>query len=240
VPDSPAGLRFLEASDQSLLVRFAERASDESWRRVWDLVESLERARPDGILHWQPASASVLVRFDPLLADAALVESRLRTLVREVTVDSPREVTVDSRRLPRLVEVPVAYGGEHGPDLADVAAHCGLSMEELVARHSAGTYRVDFFGFAAGFAYLSGLPSSLATPRLTAPRVRVPPGSVAIGGTQTGIYPAATPGGWRLIGRSPRRPARFAREAWTLFQAGDEVRFVPIPAAEFARLSEWS
>ena len=230
--DSPAGPRFLEASDQSLLVRFAERASDESWRRVWDLVESLERARPDGILHWQPASASVLVRFDPLRTEAALVESRLRTLLREVPVDSPR--------VQRTVEVPVVYGGEHGPDLADVAAHCGLSVEEVVARHSAGTYRVDFFGFAAGFAYLSGLPSHLATPRLTAPRVRVPPGSVAIGGAQTGIYPAATPGGWRLIGRSPRRPARFASEAWTLFQPGDKVRFVPIAAAEFARLSEWS
>jgi len=232
VSDPPAGPQFLEASDQSLLVRFAERANDESWRRVWDLVESLERSRPGGILHWQPASASVLVRFDPLRTDAALVESRLRVLLLEVPVDS--------RRVPRLVEVPVVYGGEHGPDLADVAAHCGLSVEEVVTQHSTGTYRVDFFGFVAGFAYLGGLPSRLATPRLASPRVRVPPGSVAIGGTQTAIYPAATPGGWRLIGRSPRRPARFAGEAWTMFQPGDQVRFVPIPAAEFALLSEWS
>jgi KipI family sensor histidine kinase inhibitor len=232
LPDRPDGPRFLEASDQSLLVRFAERASDESWRRVWDLVESLERARPDGVLHWQPASASVLVRFDPLRTDAALVAARLREGLREVTVDSPRGS--------RLVEVPVAYGGDYGPDLADVAAHCGLSAEEVVTQHSAGIYRVDFFGFVAGFAYLSGLPPRLATPRLAAPRVHVPAGSVAIGGTQTAIYPAATPGGWRLIGRSPRRPARVASEAWTLFQPGDQVRFVPIPAAEFAQLSEWS
>jgi inhibitor of KinA len=231
VPDPPAGPRFLEASDQSLLVRFAERASEESWRRVWDLVESLECARPDAILHWQPASASVLVRFDPLRADAVAVESQLRDLLREVPVDS--------EPIPRTVEVPVTYGGEHGPDLADVAAHCGLSVDAVVAQHSSGTYRVDFFGFVAGFAYLSGLPPRLATPRLAEPRARVPPGSVAIGGTQTAIYPAATPGGWRLIGRSPLRPARFAAAPWTLFRPGDRIRFQPIAAAEFARRSEW-
>lgn len=231
MPDPPAGPRFLEASDQSLLVRFAERASDENWARVWGLVEALGHARLDGVLHWQPASASVLVRFDPLRTDAAAVESRLRNLMLEVPVDSDR--------VPSTIEVPVAYGGEYGPDLAEVAAHCGLSAAEVVAQHSTGTYRVDFFGFVAGFAYLSGLPHRLASPRLAEPRSRVPPGSVAIGGTQTAIYPAATPGGWRLIGRSPRRPARFASEAWTLFQPGDRVRFVPIQAAEFARLSEW-
>ena len=231
MPDPPAGPRFLEASDQSLLVRFAERASDENWARVWGLVEALGHARPDGVLHWQPASASVLVRFDPLRTDAAAVESRLRKLMLEVPVDSDR--------VPSTIEVPVAYGGEYGPDLADVAAHCGLSAGEVVAQHSTGNYRVDFFGFVAGFAYLSGLPHRLASPRLAEPRSRVPPGSVAIGGTQTAIYPAATPGGWRLIGRSPRRPARFASEAWTLYQPGDRVRFVPIQAAEFSRLSEW-
>ncbi len=227
----PAAPRFVAASDQALLVRFAERASEEAWARVWELVEALEAAPAPGVVHWQPASASVLVRFDPLRTDAEAVAQRVRDLLR---LSPPA-----SRRAARVVEVPVAYGGAQGADLGDVAAHCGLSPEAVVRAHAEATYRVDFFGFVAGFAYLSGLPAALAAPRLAEPRPRVPAGSVAIGGTQTAIYPAATPGGWRLIGRSPLRPARFGAVPWTLFQPGDRVRFVPVSAAEFSRRSEW-
>jgi KipI family sensor histidine kinase inhibitor len=228
---APAEPTFIAASDQALLVRFAVAASDDAWSRVWRLVEALELAKVPGVVHWQPASASVLLRFDPLRTDPATIEMRVRDLLREAPAASAEPAGV--------IEVPVAYGGEHGPDLAAVAAHCRLSPAAVVAAHAGSMYRVDFFGFVAGFAYLSGLPAALATPRLAEPRARVPAGSVAIGGTQTAIYPAATPGGWRLIGRSPLRPARFGRLPWTLYRPGDRVRFVPISAAEFARRSEW-
>lgn len=225
--------RFLAAGDRALLVRFAEQANDEALERVWSLSAALAEQPVAGLVHWQPAYASLLLRFDPLRTDA----ERLEASVRELLAAAP--AAMEKARGGHDVEVPVAYGGVHGPDLQAVAAHCGLTAEAVVAAHSAASYRVAFFGFVAGFAYLSGLPAGLATPRLAEPRRRVVPGSVAIGGRQTAIYPAATPGGWRLIGRTPLRPASFAGQPRTLFDAGDRLRFVPISAVEFERLSQW-
>lgn len=136
-----------------------------------------------------------------------------------------------------VVEVPVLYGGEHGPDLSDVAGRTGLSPEAVVKLHANATYEVLFLGFLPGFAYLHGLPSALATPRLERPRALVPAGSVAIGGGQTGVYPSATPGGWRIIGRTPRPLLQPEREPTCLLQPGDGVRFVPVTAAEFDELA---
>lgn len=229
--EHPVGARFVVASDQAVLVRFAEERSDEALAAARGLAAALTRLPLDGVVHWQPSYAALLVRFDPLRTDA----ERVAEGVRERLSAAPAAALPAARE----VEVPVAYGGAFGPDLAAVAAHCGLSEDEVVALQSAASYRVDFFGFVAGFAYLSGLPERLAAPRLAEPRRRVEPGSVAIGGGQAGIYPAPTPGGWRLIGRSPLRPARFESEPWTLYATGDRVRFVPISESEFARANEW-
>ena len=227
----PASPRFVVASDQALLVRFAEERSDDALASVRALAAALARLPLDGVVHWQPSYAALLVRFDPLRTDA----DRVAEGMRERLAAAPAGALPAARE----VEVPVAYGGAFGPDLSTVAAHCGCTEDEVVAIHSTASYRVDFFGFVAGFAYLSGLPEKLAVPRLAEPRRRVEPGSVAIGGGQTGIYPAPTPGGWRLIGRSPLRPARFESEPWTLYSTGDRVRFVPISESEFARANEW-
>ena len=126
----------------------------------------------------------------------------------------------------RVVEIPVRYGGDDGPDLADVAAHTGLTPEEVVRRHSAGTYTVYFLGFQPGFAYLGGLDPALATPRRTEPRLAVPAGAVGIGGEQTGVYPAAAPGGWQLIGRTELPLFLPERDPPSLLAPGDTVRFV--------------
>ena len=138
----------------------------------------------------------------------------------------------------RIVEIPVAYGGEHGPDLDDVAAHTGLTAAAVVRLHAAADYRVAMVGFAPGFPYLVGLPARLAVPRLDVPRLRVAAGAVGIGGGQTGVYPVATPGGWRIIGRTPLALFRADRAPPALVAAGDRVRFMPVGAAEFARLAE--
>ncbi len=127
------------------------------------------------------------------------------------------------------------YGGEAGPDLADVAARAGIGADEAAARHAAGGYTVAMLGFAPGFPYLLGLDPSLATPRHATPRTRVEAGSVGIGGAQTGIYPASGPGGWRIIGRTPLRLFDAMRDPPTLLRAGDRVRFVAIDAATFAQ-----
>lgn len=126
----------------------------------------------------------------------------------------------------RVIDIPVRYGGEHGPDLADVAAHTGLSPQEVVRRHSEGRYVVYFLGFQPGFAYLGGLDPALATPRRAQPRLAVPAGAVGIGGEQTGVYPAAAPGGWQLIGHTDVSLFDPAREPPTLLAPGDTVRFV--------------
>jgi len=228
--------RIVPSSDSALLVRFAERAASEAGDRVRALAAALADSAAlgspiAGLLDWQPAYASLLVRFDSVATDAASVEAHLLELLARVlkVAASPGAE----------VEIPVAYGGEHGPDLDAVAAHSGMTTAEAIAAHTAASYRVEFFGFIAGFGYLSGLPTTLSTPRLAEPRVRVPAGSVAIGGSHCAIYPAATPGGWRLVGRTPLRPARFGETPWTRFAPGDRLRFVPIDAGEFERLSEW-
>jgi KipI family sensor histidine kinase inhibitor len=127
-----------------------------------------------------------------------------------------------------LVEIPVRYGGTYGPDLVDVAAHSGLSIEAVIELHVQPVYTVAMLGFAPGFAYLLGLPETLATPRLATPRLRVPPGSVGIADAQTGVYALKTPGGWRIIGRTDLALFDPARESPFTLQAGDRVRFIPL------------
>src|SRR5437763_5006936 len=152
----------------------------------------MEGAR--GVLNLHPAFASVLIDFDPRLRTHDDVEA----LVRERMPANVEAAAFDGRTM----EIPVQYGGEFGPDLADVARHTGLAPERVIELHSAAEYVVYFVGFSTCFPYLGGLPPALATPRLSAPRKQVPVGSVAIGGPQAGIYPLASPGGWRLIGRT--------------------------------------
>ena len=225
---APPPPRFVPASDAALLVRFAGPAAGE---RVRALARRIGTVPVEGLVDSQAAYASLLLRFDPLATDAARLEARLRELLDPADVETPPPG--------REIEIPVAYGGVHGRDLDAVAEHASMTPAEVVAAHAAATFQVEFFGFVAGFGYLSGLPARLATPRLDEPRVRVPAGSVAIGGAHAAIYPASTPGGWNLIGRTPLRPARFDAEPWTRFAPGDRLRFVPIGAKEFERLSEW-
>lgn len=127
----------------------------------------------------------------------------------------------------RRIEIPVIYGGNFGPDLSEVAEHCGLSVSQVVEQHSSVDYVVYFLGFQPGFAYLAGLAPTLATPRRAEPRLMVPAGSVGIGGSQTGVYPLATPGGWQLIGQTSVKLFNPADEKPTLLAPGDIVRFVP-------------
>ncbi len=207
------------ASDRSLLISYGDEISLETHRHVRRLVRALAGVR--GILNLHPAYTSVLVDFDPRLRSHAAIEALVRERLEGVGDSAPEAV--------RTVEIPVRYGGESGPDLADVARHTGLAPERVVELHAAAAYLVYFVGFSTCFPYLGGLPPELATPRLSAPRKHVPEGSVAIGGSQAGIYPLASPGGWRLIGRTPLR--LFDRDATPppLLRMGDRVRFIPIP-----------
>ncbi len=201
-------------------------ASLETHLRVRRVLGALLSAHIPGVVGLHPAYASILVDFDPAAVDAAGVERGALAAVDASAAGAP---VAD-----RLVEVPVSYEEPSAPDLAEVARIHGISATEVASIHAAGDYRVHFLGFVPGFPYLGGLSPRIATPRLAVPRRRVPAGSVAIGGEQTGIYPLATPGGWRLIGRTPLRLFVPDRDPPSLLEIGDRVRFVPVPAAALA------
>jgi len=209
------------ASDRSLLLTFGDEISLDAHLAVARLTRCLQGVR--GILNLHPAYTSVLVDFDPRLHSHAQMEALVRERLASYEDAPPPE--------PRRVEIPVRYGGESGPDLGDVARHTGLSVDRVVELHAAAEYLVYFVGFATCFPYLGGLPPELATPRLAAPRKQVPAGSVAIGGAQAGIYPLASPGGWRLIGRTHLKLFDPSASPPPLLRMGDRVRFVPMREA---------
>jgi inhibitor of KinA len=227
-PTGAEGARFQFASDQSLLVSFGTKIARPAHALVLKLLRLLESERVPGIRNVHPAYCSLLVKFDPLRLRHEDLQAILgQYLARVENVALPE---------PRLVEIPVCYGGEYGPDLFDVGTLHQLAPEQVIQLHSSANYLVYFLGFVPGFAYLGELPEALVTPRLPTPRRKVPAGSVAIAGSQTGVYPLATPGGWRLLGRTPLAMFRPDRDALSLLAIGDHVRFVPISPEKFAAL----
>jgi KipI family sensor histidine kinase inhibitor len=207
------------ASDRSILVSFGDEISLAMHRQVLGLTRILQGVR--GILNLHPAFSTVLIDFDPRLRTHAEIQDLVHSRLAAATHEPLPE--------PRTLEIPVCYGGEFGPDLEDVARHNSLTPAQVAERHSAAEYVVYFVGFATCFPYLGGLPAELATPRLSAPRKLVPAGSIGIAGAQTGVYPLASPGGWRLIGRTPLRLFDASAEPPALLRMGDRLHFVRLP-----------
>ncbi len=221
-------MQFQPASDQSLLLYFGQHVTLDAHLRIRKLLRLLGLEPVPGIRNLHPAYCSLLVDFDALKLSHATLEGILRSYIgrlNTLTLPNPRER-----------EIPTCYGGEFGPDLDEVATLCGMTPAQVVELHASVTYVVYFLGFVPGFAYLGELPEALATPRLVSPRRSTPSGSVGIAGNQTGIYPLATPGGWRLIGRTPLAMFRPDRKNMSFFSIGDRVRFAPISVARFAAL----
>ncbi len=217
-------MRIEPLGDCAALVTFGDRIDESMHRLVRAACARLEAEPIPGATELVPAFTTVAVCYDPAAvgsaapyrAVAAALEARLAGLEADAPVAA------------RTVEIPVRYGGVAGPDLELVAARVGLTPAEVVRLHAAGDYLVHMIGFTPGFPYLGGLDPRLHCPRREAPRTAVPAGSVGIGGSQTGIYPVESPGGWQLIGRTPLVLFDPGREPPTLLRAGDRVRFVPL------------
>ena len=243
------GARFQPASDQTLLIYFdgpaeksraprgtgensarprQSRITREANEKVRRLLRLLEQEPLNGVRNLHPAYGSLLIKFDALQWRHAELEKILQKYLKRL----------NTVRLPeaREVEIPVCYGGEYGPDLEEVAALHEMTPEKVIELHASVPYLVYFVGFVPGFAYLGELPEALVTPRLGAPRKKVPAGSVGIAGTQTGVYPFATPGGWRLLGRTPLAMFQADRKGMSLVSIGNKVRFVPISRERFNAL----
>ena len=219
--------RIQPFGESALLVTLGDQASIPSARHARVLAEAVDRLRSEDD-RWEPAiaaAASVLVPFDPFRID----EVEARAALERLMVGLPAVVPDDPDA--RLHEIAVRYGAGDGPDLEDVARETGLRPEEVVALHGSVEYEVLFLGFQPGFAYLGELPARLRLPRLETPRVRVEAGSVGIADRTTGIYPAASPGGWRILGRAAVRLFDPEASEPALLRPGDRVRFVPLVRA---------
>jgi inhibitor of KinA len=219
--------RVVPAGDSAIVVEFEERIDPGVNARTIAFAEAIQAAQIAGVRDVVPTYRSIAIYFDPLRTDSAALIAHVE---REGARPAPRSA---AERTP--IRIPVCYGGDLGPDLAAVAAFGAMTEDEVVRVHAAATYRVFMLGFVPGFAYLGIVDARIAMPRQSTPRVRVPTGSVGVAGVQTGIYPAETPGGWQLIGRTPIRPFDPARAEPFLMRAGDAVQFFPITRAEFDR-----
>ncbi len=224
--------------DRAVMITLGATIDQATHRRVRAVCARLDERPAPGMIEYVPAFTSVVVHYDPARvgegdgSHPAAPYTRMVAALDELLVGVEEGASLPAP----TVEIPVCYGGELGPDLDEVARVHGLSADDVIRMHTEGDYLVYMVGFMPGFAYLGGLPEVLVTPRRAVPRTRVPAGAVGIGGSQTGVYPMESPGGWNLIGRTPRQIFLPAQEPPTLLRMGDHVRFHAISREQF---DEW-
>ncbi len=214
------GITIQPVGDAALLIVLGDTIDLATNRQVHALADRIERSRLGGIRECVAGYATLLVHYDPSTWRYTDLNERVRQLV--VADSSGNEWA------PRTITIPVVYGGRFAPDLEYVAAHCGMSVDEVIRLHSQVSYAIYMMGFTPGFPYLGGMDARLECPRLATPREFVPAGSVGIAGKQTGIYSIDSPGGWRIIGRTPLRLFDLERNPPFLLAPGDLIRFQPI------------
>ena len=221
--------------DNSIIIELGDDISREIQQKVKKVSSFFEEHSFDWMIETVPGFTTVAVFYDPLKIETTTLPyetvcEELTTLLVGLSVDQDAE--------PRIVEIPVCYGGEFGPDLEEVAEHNGITPEEVIDIHSNGEYIVYMIGFAPGFPYIGGMSEKIAAPRRKNPRLKIPAGSVGIAGKQTGVYPIETPGGWRLIGRTPLKLFLPDGDTPSLLQAGDQIKFIQVSQEEFLKMEE--
>lgn len=221
--------RYLPAGDKGLVVEFGNAISPEINNKVRSFALALEETDMAGLVEFIPTYRSLLLIYDPLVWKPGHLTARLREL----------ESGLGTMKLPEpdIYYLPVVYGGEFGPDLAFVCRHTGLSEEEVIRTHTGVKYLTYMLGFTPGFPYLGGMDGRLAAPRLDNPRLNIPAGSVGIAGSQTGIYPVDSPGGWRIIGRTPVRLFQPGGKKPVLLSAGNYIRFFSVTPEEYQQIT---
>ena len=221
-------MQIVPLGDSAVIIQFGNQITPDIHRLVSACAARLEKEPFSGMVECVPAFTTITVFYNPLQLSFKEVCSAL-----EQTITDMGDTKVNT---PRIVEIPVCYGGEFGPDLMFVAEHNGLTADEVIQIHSSGEYLVYMIGFAPGFPYLGGMSERISTPRRQVPRLSIPAGTVGIAGMQTGMYPIETPGGWQMIGRTPVSLFRPTHHTPSLLQSGDMIHFRPISPKEF---QEW-
>lgn len=223
-------IKILTAGDSSLLIEFGQEISPKINQKITSTVQLMKEQHIEGVVDIIPAFCSLLINYDPRVIGYEELKERMKNLVK---------VDVKSQAgKKRIFEIPVCYGGEYGPDIENIANHAGLSVDEVIKIHSSRDYLIYMLGFLPGFTYLGGLDERIHTPRLANPRLKIRAGSVGIGGSQTGIYPLESPGGWQLMGMTPVKTYDPEREVPILVEAGDYIRFVPVTEDEYLAIKE--
>lgn len=221
-------IHFHPLGDQAIQLVFGYQIDEDTHKQILHYMALLQEQTELPITEAVPAYTTITLYYDALKISYDELKLQLRSFTNQLQ-NSPKVKRY-------IIEIPVLYGGDYGPDLADVASYHQLSIEEVISLHSSRPYLVYMLGFAPGFPYLGGLSPRIATPRLSRPRARVAAGSVGIAGSQTGVYSIESPGGWRIIGRTPLHLYDPENEQPILLNAGDYVRFVPIGLTTFLEL----
>ncbi|TLS38668.1 5-oxoprolinase subunit PxpB [Pseudalkalibacillus caeni] len=224
--------------DNAVIVEFGEDIDIKTQQKVKTFTRFLDDNPFPWMIEYVPAFTTVSIFYDPM--EVLHLNKQNNRIPYEIICQKIgivlTKLTIEETLEPRVVEIPVCYGGDFGPDLDHIAEHNEISAEEVIKFHSEGDYLVYMIGFAPGFPYIGGMSERIATPRRKSPRLKIPAGSVGIAGKQTGVYPIETPGGWQLIGKTPLKLFRPLDDTPSLLKAGDKIRFKPISFEKFKEL----
>jgi inhibitor of KinA len=223
-----------QINEFSALIEFSNEINEDINKKIRAFCAYIDEYPFEGFIEYIPYFTSVSVIYDPLKIKNDYPYQRVKTILENILSD------LDFSHIDKenIVEIPVCYGGEFGPDLEYVAEINNLTVDEVIKIHSEGIYLVYMIGFAPGFPYLGGMSEKIAAPRRESPRVAIPAGTVGIAGMQTGVYPIETPGGWQLIGRTPIKMFDLNGKPKSLLKSGDIAKFCPISYDEYLRLKE--
>lgn len=219
--------KILPVGDKAIVVEFGDEISIECNNKVLSLYKNITSKKEPFIISSIPTYRSLLIKYDPLKISYS-------ELIEKINEELKQQKDLDMN--PQIMEIPVKYGEDFGPDIEYVAKHNNLSVDEVIKIHTKSLYRIYMIGFTMGFAYLGGMSEKIETPRLEKPRTKIPAGSVGIAGKQTGIYPVESPGGWRLIGKTPVKLYDPHREDPILVKPGNYIKFIEISEADFSNI----
>lgn len=222
--------KYLVAGDNALTIEYGNEICEEISSKVRSMMVALEKEKIKGIKEVMPTYRSLMIHYEPLILEYDDLIKKLKELESKLkNISLPK---------PEVIEIPTLYGGEWGEDIENVAKHNNMTVDEVIKIHSSNEYLIYMLGFTPGFPYLGGLDERIATPRLKAPRTKISGGSVGIAGSQTGIYPIDSPGGWQLIGKTPLKLYDPERKTPILLKSGNYIKFVPISKKKYASIEE--
>lgn len=222
--------KYLIAGEKALVIEFGNKIREEINSEVRAMMIAIEKEKIEGIVEMTPTYRSLMIHYDPLKKDYSTLLKELKELENQLN-----DIEIPS---PEVIEIPTLYGGAYGPDIENVAKHNDLTIDEVIKLHTSKEYLIYMLGFTPGFPYLGGMDEKIATPRLKTPRTKISVGSVGIAGSQTGIYPIDSPGGWQLIGKTPLKLYDAYRDIPILLQSGNYIRFVAIDEDTYKKIEE--